>query len=66
MIDTTLLSGIYGAEKPDDPNGKPEYRLGIDCLTTRLYHIHYETWSDTLIPMEENILRPCGNGLKRL
>jgi len=26
MIDTTLLSGIYGAEKPDDPNGKPEDR----------------------------------------
>ena len=26
MIDTTLLSGIYGAEKPDDPNGKPENR----------------------------------------
>ena len=28
MIDTTLLSGIYGAEKPNDPNGKPEDRLG--------------------------------------
>ena len=26
MIDTTLLSGIYGAEKPDDPYGKPEDR----------------------------------------
>ena len=26
MIDTTLLSGIYGAEKPNDP--KPEDRFG--------------------------------------
>ena len=27
MIDTTLLSGIYGAEKPKDPNRKPEDRF---------------------------------------
>ena len=28
MIDTILLSGVYGAEKPNDHNGKPEDRFG--------------------------------------
>ena len=56
MIDTTLLSGIYGAEKPDDPNGKPEDRLGIKEPMVVLPN------TSTLIPMIESIRKPCGNG----
>ena len=56
MIDTTLLSGIYGAEKPDDPNGKPEDRLGIK--EPMVVFRNTSPWILTI----ESIRKPCGNG----